>query len=126
MLFRSDCSKRTGNDIAAVASDISEYDSYQYGGWLEAGGTSVASPLMAGVVALAGNSSKLSGGKTFWELSAKQHSKDFNTKITGTLKGCPTQYNGTYICTAGLKGSKAYETYSGPTGWGSPKGIAGF
>ena len=120
------CSKRTGNDIAAVAAGVAEYDTYGASGWITIGGTSVSSPLMAGVIGLAGNASKINGGETFWKLKAKAHKKDFNTKITGTMSKCPTQYTGTYICTAGLTGSKAYQTYSGPTGWGSPNGIAGF
>jgi subtilase family serine protease len=120
------CSDRTGNDIAAVASNVAFYDTYDGTGWGTVGGTSVASPLMAGVVALAGNASSFTGGKIFWELNAQAHAKDFNTKITGTVEDCPSNYTGTYLCTAGLTGSKAYETYSGPTGWGSPKGIGGF
>jgi Subtilase family len=120
------CSERTGNDIAAVAANVAEYDTYSEPGWIVEGGTSVSSPLMAGVLALAGNESTMYGGRSFWALQAKAHAKDFNTKITGTIKNCPAKFTGTYVCTAGLSGSKAYETYSGPTGWGSPKGIKGF
>jgi hypothetical protein len=120
------CSKRTGNDIAAVAAGVAEYDSYDYAGWITIGGTSVASPLMAGVIGLAGNSTSFKGGKPFWKLRAHAHETDFNTQITGSMTKCPSNYVGTYICTAGLTGSKAYKTYSGPTGWGSPNGIAGF
>lgn len=120
------CKKRTGNDVTAPASYVAEYDSYQVGGWIVVGGTSAASPLIAGVVALAGNAASFHGGETFWKLNATEHKKDFNTTITGTMNRCPKKYAGTYVCTAGLTGSKAYESYSGPTGWGSPRGIAGF
>jgi subtilase family serine protease len=120
------CSKRTGNDIAAVANNVALYDTYPSGGWGLVGGTSVSSPLMAGALALAGNQAMIYGGKTFWELSAKAHAKDFNTNIAGTVEKCPSNYTGTYVCTAGLTGSKAYGTYSSPTGWGSPKGVKGF
>ncbi len=52
------CSKRTGNDVAAVAASVAEYDSYGYAGWITIGGTSVSSPLLAGVIGLAGNASE--------------------------------------------------------------------
>lgn len=117
------CSKRTGNDIAAVAWDVATYDSYGYAGWGTIGGTSVSSPLMAGVFGLAGNATKQTGGKNFWTLSEKKIKKYFYTKMTGSLNGCPSQYTGTYICEAG---TGEFKTYSGPTGWGSPNGIGAF
>ncbi|HXO16561.1 MAG TPA: S8 family serine peptidase, partial [Candidatus Dormibacteraeota bacterium] len=52
-----DCTYRTTADVAAVASGVAEYDSYSYGGWFTVGGTSVATPMTAGVFALAGNAS---------------------------------------------------------------------
>jgi subtilase family serine protease len=117
------CSKRTGNDIAAVALNVSEYDTYDYSGWFTVGGTSVSSPLMAGVFGLAGNASKQDGGKNFWKLSKKKVKKNLHTDITGSVGGCPSQYTGTYLCTAG---TGQFKTYSGPTGWGSPNGIGAF
>jgi subtilase family serine protease len=56
----SRCSRRTVADLAAVAdpnTGVSVYDSYAYqgaSGWMVFGGTSVASPIVAGVDALAG------------------------------------------------------------------------
>jgi len=120
------CTFRTGNDVTAVSNNASMYDTYDANGWFTVGGTSVASPLTAGVIALAGNQAKIYGGKTFWEASAKVHKKDFNTNITGTVNGCPSNFIDTYICTAGLTGSQAYGSYSGPTGWGSPKGVGAY
>ncbi len=117
------CSNKTGNDITAVAWDVAEYDTYGYSGWITIGGTSVASPLMAGVFGLAGNAQSQTGGKNFWLLSKTKVKKYLHTKISGTLNHCPSQYTGTYICTAE---TKEYKTYSSPTGWGSPNGIKAF
>jgi subtilase family serine protease len=51
------CTKRTNNDVAAVANPdtgVAIYDSYDLGGWLEVGATSASSPIVASVYALAG------------------------------------------------------------------------
>jgi subtilase family serine protease len=116
------CLGRTGNDVAAVARNVACYDSYDYGGWLQCGGTSVATPLIAGVFALAGNASKQHGGKAFWTLSKSELDKDFHYISVGT-DGCPAVLEGSYLCTAG---TGQYGTYSGPTGWGTPNGIGAF
>jgi hypothetical protein len=43
------------------------YDTYQAGGWYEAGGTSTSAPLIAGVYGLAGNASSMSNpAQTLW------------------------------------------------------------
>jgi subtilase family serine protease len=119
------CSKRTGNDVSAVAWAVAEYDTYNTNstGWFEEGGTSVSSPLIAGVFGLAGNSNKQHGGENFWTLSAKDQAKDFHSQITGTDNRCPSEYTGTYLCDGD---TGQYKTYSGPAGWGSPNGIGAF
>jgi Putative Ig domain len=51
------CSKREDNDVSADAdpnTGVAIYDSYSQGGWLEVGGTSEATPIIAAVYALAG------------------------------------------------------------------------
>jgi subtilase family serine protease len=51
------CGNREDNDVSAVAdpnTPVAIYNTYSQGGWLEVGGTSVASPLVASVYALAG------------------------------------------------------------------------
>ena len=58
-----DCKYRTANDVAAVAVDAAEYDSYDEGGWITVDGSSISSPLVAGMVGLAGNSTAQNGGK---------------------------------------------------------------
>jgi subtilase family serine protease len=115
-----DCKNRTGNDISAVAFHAAEYDTDSEPGWITVRGTSVASPLVAGMFALAGNAGKQYGGKNLWLLTARQHKRDFHTNITGSINKCPPEYESTYICTGG---TGQFGTYSGPAGWGSPKGI---
>lgn len=115
-----DCTFRTGADISAQASpEVAEYDSYDYGGWLIIGGTSVSSPFIGGVFALAGNSTKQNGGENFWKLSKKKIKKDLNYVSSGNDGSC----GGEYLCTAG---TKQFGDYSGPTGWGTPHGIGAF
>jgi subtilase family serine protease len=118
------CSKRTGNDVAAVAWNAAEYDSYGTGGgWFTVGGTSVSSPLLAGVFGLAGNATKQNGGQNFWTASNKKRAKYLHTITSGMLSGCPSNYKGTYLCDAG---TNQFGTYSGPSGWGTPNGIGAF
>ena len=48
--FDSGCKKRTNNDVSADANPntgAAVYDTYDYGGWVEIGGTSEASPIIA-------------------------------------------------------------------------------
>jgi subtilase family serine protease len=56
--FKTGCtSARSDNDVAAdadPATGVAIYDTYDQGGWLEVGGTSVSSPVIASVYALAG------------------------------------------------------------------------
>ena len=51
------CLNRTQNDVAAVAdpaTGVASYDTYQFKGWSDVGGTSVGAPIIASVYALAG------------------------------------------------------------------------
>lgn len=112
-----DCSYRTGSDIAAVgAVEVAEYDTFQENGWFEIGGTSVSSPLVAGMYALAGNSTKQHGGENLWKLSKKHQRKEIYAITLGNDGSC----NSEYLCTAG---TKQFGIYSGPTGWGTPHGV---
>jgi subtilase family serine protease len=112
------CSGRTANDVAAVAWNVAVYES----GWINVAGTSVATPIVAGVFALAGNATEQDGGKTFWALSDKKRQEDLHVISSGT-NGCPIRLKGSYLCTAG---TSEFGTYSGPTGWGTAKGIGAF
>jgi subtilase family serine protease len=62
------CPGRTADDVAAVAWNVASYDTYGNGGWITVGGTSVATPIIAGAFALAGNAAKQDGGKIFWRI----------------------------------------------------------
>jgi subtilase family serine protease len=113
------CAYRTQNDVAAVAWGVAEYDSYGYGGWITAGGTSVATPLIAGIYGLAGNASSQHGGKKFWTLTDQQRKSYLHVISKGSDGNC----GGSYLCTAG---TGQHGTYSGPAGWGTPNGIGAF
>jgi subtilase family serine protease len=111
----SGCKYRTANDIAAVAdpaTGVAVYDSYHESGWLQIGGTSVATPLNAAVFALAGNASQQNAAQTFYD---SQHQQDLNNVTTGSNGFC----HPLYLCNG--------ETgYNGPTGWGTPNGIGAY
>lgn len=113
------CKFRTADDVSAIAdpyTGVAEYDTYGQRGWLVTGGTSVSAPLVAGVFALAGNSTQQQGGKTFWNT---RHQKHLYPIVSGSDGTC----GGSYLCTAG---TNQYGSYSGPGGWGSPNGIGAF
>ena len=102
------CSQRTANDIAAVSFNVAEYDSYSYGGWVRAEGTSAATPLLASAFALAGSVTKHYTGELFWTLPKKQLKKDLHAIDSGS-NGCPASLQGSYHCTAG---TGQFGTYS--------------
>lgn len=114
-----DCTYRTVGEVSSESGcspGVAVYIS-AYGGWNGVCGTSAASPFVAGVVALAGNATKLQAGKTFWTFKGKKHKKYFNHPSGSGYGSC-----GNYTC--GVGRYKKY--YSGPGGWGSPNGIKGF
>ncbi len=119
-----DCNGKTISDISAEAGcspGVAEYIG-AYGGWIDVCGTSVAAPLTAGIVALAGNESQLTGGESFWKMSARKHKKELNQITSGSDGSCSN-----YLCQAGLsKQNGGYKKYSGPAGWGTPNGISAY
>jgi subtilase family serine protease len=107
------CSRRTVADVSADAdpnTGVSVYDTYRTGGWLVFGGTSVASPIVASVYALAGNATSVSYGSFPYS-----HMESLFDVTSGSNGSC----GGSYLCTAGLG-------YDGPTGLGTPNGTGGF
>ncbi|MGC1380861.1 MAG: S8 family serine peptidase [Candidatus Baltobacteraceae bacterium] len=107
------CKGRTMDDVAAVAdpsTGVAVYDSYPSGGWFEVGGTSVATPVIAGVYALAGNEGSLDAGQSLYTGSASLW--DVTSGSNGTCKH-------KYLCNAG-------PGYDGPTGNGTPHGVTAF
>lgn len=106
------CSKRTDNDVAAVAdpnTGVAIYDTYQQSGWTEVGGTSASSPIVASVYALAANP-----GSGVPAQIAYQKPSGLNDVTSGSDGPC---FN--YLCTAGTG-------YDGPTGLGTPHGLTAF
>jgi Subtilase family len=108
------CARRTDNDVAADAdpdTGAAVYDTYDQGGWLEAGGTSEASPIIAATYALAG----VPAAGTFPARFPYQHTGDLHRITSGSDGSCGRSY----LCTA-----KA--GYNGPAGWGTPDGTGAF
>jgi subtilase family serine protease len=106
---------RTVADVAAVAdpnTGVAVYDTYlsSGGGWLEFGGTSVATPIIAGAYALAGNGASLHGASSIYA-----HPNALFDITSGSDGSCSPSY----LCTAG-------SAYDGPSGLGAPNGIAAF
>jgi subtilase family serine protease len=110
------CKRRTVNDVAAIANPVpgvAVYDTYfsssSSQGWNVFGGTSVATPIVAGLYALAGNGSSVNSAQGLYAGSGS-----LNNIILGANALCLT-----YLCTSGLG-------YSGPTGLGTPNGAGAF
>jgi hypothetical protein len=114
------CGNRTVADVAAVAdpaTGVAIYDSFNNeDGWNVVGGTSVATPLVASVYALAGRPAQGSAPASFPYLP-----RDLNDVTTGqTSTACGTTIFPTYyLC-------HAQAGFDGPTGLGTPDGTAGF
>jgi subtilase family serine protease len=110
------CSNRTVADVSAVAdpnTGVAVYDSFAYlgqSGWLVFGGTSVASPILASVYALAGNAATVNYGSYSYANTASLYDV-----TAGSNGAC----GGSYLCTAG-------PGYDGPTGNGTPNGTGAF
>ncbi len=114
----SGCSKRTVADVSAVAdpnTGVAIWVSSHHGGsWLQFGGTSVASPIIAAMYALAGNASSLTGSADGASLPYG-HTSSLNDVTSGSNGSC----GGSYLCTAA-------SGYDGPTGLGTPNGSGAF
>jgi len=109
------CAKRAVADVSADAdpnTGVAVYDSYAYqgqSGWLVFGGTSVASPIIASVYALAGNSATVTYGSFPYS-----HSASLNDVLSGSNGSC-----GNLLC-------NATTGWDGPTGLGTPNGTGSF
>lgn len=109
------CLMRTVADVCAVAdpeTGLAVYDTYGLGpddGWIQVGGTSLAAPLIAGMIGLAGNATAL-GNAAFLYARKSQ----FRDVVGGSNGSCGRDY----LCTA-VRG------YDAPTGLGTPHGVGG-
>jgi subtilase family serine protease len=126
------CARRTVADVSAVAdpnTGVAVYDTYNTcgtssfcdllislglvagaDGWVQVGGTSASSPIVASVYALAGNSASVTYGSYPYS-----HTSSLFDVTSGSNGSC----GGTYLCTAGTG-------YDGPTGLGTPDGTGAF
>lgn len=110
---KTTCSTKASADVSAAADPnyggLNVYDS-GYGGWIQVGGTSEASPIIAAVFALSGKTTGYPA-KFLYAKKAKKHLHDITSGSNGSC-GIP-------VCTA-RKG------WDGPTGMGTPKGAKAF
>lgn len=116
------CRNRTENDVSAVADGpqgVSVYDSYPISGsslgWVGGLGTSVATPIVASVYALAGTPTV--GTYPSRYLYQTGHAAQLYDVTSGSDGTCESSR--LYLCT-GKTG------YDGPTGFGTPNGTAAF
>ncbi|HYZ53945.1 MAG TPA: hypothetical protein VE733_10695, partial [Streptosporangiaceae bacterium] len=108
------CANRTVADVSADAdpnTGVAVYNSYSGSGWGVWGGTSVASPIIASTYALAGT--PVAG--TYPSSYPYADTSALNDVTSGSNGTCTT----TYLCTA-------RPGYDGPTGLGTPDGVAAF
>lgn len=109
------CGKRAVADVSADAdpyTGVAVYDSTSYlgqSGWMVFGGTSVASPVIASVYALAGNAASVNYGSYPYS-----HTSALYDVTQGSTASC-----GSILCTAAAG-------WDGPTGNGTPDGSAAF
>jgi hypothetical protein len=108
------CSRRTVADVSAVAdpaTGVWVYDTFGGKGWAVYGGTSVASPIVGAVYALA-------GAATPGDYPSKYpyaNPAALHDVVGGSNGSC----GGGYLCTA-------VAGYDGPTGLGTPNGAGAF
>jgi hypothetical protein len=114
----------TGRSEADVSADgdpysgIAIYDSTTYHGWVTFGGTSLSSPIIASIFALAGGNHGVEyPARTLYAHRTDGGIYDVLSGSTGGSGG--ERCSGAAICLAG-------QGYDGPTGIGSPEGTSAF
>jgi hypothetical protein len=113
--FTGACLRRTENDVSAVANPntgVLVYDTYQFPGPIEVGGTSASTPIITAIYALAGAPFRNTYPAEYMYLRSS-HLFDVTSGANGICTGQA------YLC-RGLPG------YDGPTGLGTPNGTAAF
>jgi subtilase family serine protease len=106
----ADADPETG---AAVYDDYAPFSNEPYD-WVVVGGTSESSPFIAGVYARGGNLGQVEGPSTLYA----DPSADFNDVVIGQNYP-PNAGCGNALCVSG-------SGWDGPTGLGTPNGLAGF
>jgi subtilase family serine protease len=111
------CPGRMVADVAAdadPATGLAVYDTdNNEPGWLVVGGTSASSPFIAGVIALAGNPAQYPNASYFYSHASELYD------VTGGNNVTQIDCGGDYQC-------NAVPGYDGPTGNGTPDGLAAF
>jgi hypothetical protein len=114
-VITSVCADRADTDVAADAdpnTGAAVYDTTNgNGGWLEVGGTSESTPMIAAVFALAANNGN--GGNNGAD-SIYTHTSDLFDVTSGSNGSC-----GNILCNAATG-------WDGPSGWGTPDGLTAF
>jgi hypothetical protein len=108
------CAMRSEADVSAVADPASGVAFYELtgGGWQQAGGTSVATPIVAAIFALAPSAARANAPQWIWRHGGSSTYRDI---VSGDNGECPILY----VC-------HARKGYDGPTGWGTPARMAAF
>jgi hypothetical protein len=126
----SGCANRTQNDVSAVASGpegVSMYDSFDScagaptGSWCSGYGTSLATPIIAAVYALANSPSAMQRTYPSSYLYESGQAANLYPVTTGSDGSCESSR--LYLCNASDSLSNGY---NGPAGWGTPDGISAF
>lgn len=111
------CQMRTVADVSAVADpdtglaiyDTFDTEEYTNTGWLQVGGTSLSSPLVAAMIVRAGHTTRYSDASSIYA-----NASSFTDVVGGSNGYCGHDY----LCT-GKPG------YDAPTGVGTPVGLSG-
>jgi Ricin-type beta-trefoil lectin domain len=128
------CQNRMGNDVSAVAN--AQYgidllssgagDCDQNGAWGNANecpveGTSVSTPIITAIYALANGTTgpvpNTYPSSYLYQAGHAGNASDFNDVTSGEVSTCESNL---------IARCEAVTGYDGPTGWGTPNGIAGF
>ncbi|MBO0839949.1 MAG: putative Ig domain-containing protein [Sciscionella sp.] len=110
----STCSHRADTDVSAVAdpaTGVAVYQTYGGSGWTVYGGTSASAPIIASVYALAGTPGSSDHPNSY----PYSHTSNLNDVTSGNNGSCSPSV----LCTAG-------SGWDGPTGLGTPNGVAAF
>ncbi|MFH8473969.1 carboxypeptidase regulatory-like domain-containing protein [Streptomyces sp. NPDC018000] len=105
------CARRAVADVSAVANPNTGVAVY-HGGWQVFGGTSASAPIIASVYALAGKPAASSAPNSY----PYAQPSALNDVTSGSNGSC---FPNGYLCMAG-------PGYDGPTGLGTPNGVAAF
>lgn len=122
------CTHRIVSDVSAVAdpyTGVAVYDSYGSSGganWYVFGGTSVGSPIIASIYALAGNTGGSSPAITYGEYPYAHRTSLFDV-VSGSNGRCTNWWNGG---SANAALCQAFVGYDGPSGLGTPNGLLAF